>query len=188
MTRISIRTLSTAGLCLIHEYGTQKPSCRKDKLYNSWWRPEVVVYQLSTTLGSCFYTYPSVTIANLWVEPSSWSVSHCSNSSRTSGNGLALSTVSCPNKQTNKQTIKQTIAQFSIYTKPVNIHFCTIWLATQAQDILWYPLVCKTNWTRMRVVTFPAVIWPLKLHILSLAIHWFGIYCTNTIIHLSVGE
>ena len=111
MTSISIRTLSTAGLCLIHEYGTQKPSCRKDKLYNSWWRPEVVVYQLSTTLGSCFYTYPSVTIANLWVEPSSWSVSHCSNSSRTSGNGLALSTVSCPNKQTNKQTI----ALLSIY-------------------------------------------------------------------------
>ena len=29
-----------------------------------------------------------------------------------------------------------------VNTKPVNIHFCTLWLATRARDILLYPLVC----------------------------------------------
>ena len=32
-----------------------------------------------------------------------------------------------------------------VYTKPVNIHFRTLWLATQARDILHYPMVCKTQ-------------------------------------------
>ena len=48
----------------------------------------------------------------------------------------------------------------SIYTKPVNSVFHTLWLATQAQDILRYPLVCKTQWRRTRVITFPAEFWP----------------------------
>ena len=30
--------------------------------------------------------------------------------------------------------------------------------------ILWYPLVCKTQWMRMWVITFPAEFWPEKIH------------------------
>ena len=37
-----------------------------------------------------------------------------------------------------------------VYTKPVNIHSCALWLATQARDILSYQLVCKAKWQRTR--------------------------------------
>ena len=30
--------------------------------------------------------------------------------------------------------------------KPVNVYFCALSLATQAWNILWYPLVCKRHW------------------------------------------
>ena len=63
-----------------------------------------------------------------------------------------------------------------VHIRPVNIAFRALWLATQAWDIRHYPLVCKAQWTRARVIT---------IHFLSLAIHWFG---TNTIIHLHFGE
>ena len=41
----------------------------------------------------------------------------------------------------------------------MNIHFHRLWLATQAQDILWYPLVCKTKWTHVSN-HLPAELWP----------------------------
>ena len=63
-----------------------------------------------------------------------------------------------------------------IITKPVDIYFRTLWLATQARDILHYPLVCKTQWTRARVIAFPAEFWLMKFIYLSLAIHWLGKY------------
>ena len=42
--------------------------------------------------------------------------------------------------------------------------------------IVNHSLVCKTQWTHARVITFPAKFGPDKIHFLSLAIHWFGIY------------
>ena len=55
----------------------------------------------------------------------------------------------------------------SVYIRPVKSVFRTLWLATQAWDIRHYPLVCKAQWTRARVIT---------IHFVSLAIRWFGIY------------
>ena len=71
-------------------------------------------------------------------------------------------------KRTRKSTlyihcyspILRWIIFISIYTKPVNSVFHTFWLATQARDILHYPLVYKTQWRRTRVITFPAEFWP----------------------------
>ena len=57
-----------------------------------------------------------------------------------------------------------------VYTKPVNSVFYTLWLATQAQDILSTALQ-----EGVQVITFPAEFWPDKIYFLSLAIHWFGI-------------
>ena len=37
---------------------------------------------------------------------------------------------------------------------------------TQARDILHYPLVCKTQWTRARVITFPGEFWPDKIQMI----------------------
>ena len=66
-------------------------------------------------------------------------------------------------------------------TKPVNIYFLVVWLATQARDILWYLLVCKTQWTSTSNHPFQLNFDQIKLLFLSLVIHWFGIY-TKTII------
>ena len=68
-----------------------------------------------------------------------------------------------------------------VYTKPVNIYFLVVWLATQARDILWYLLVCKTQWTSTSNHPFQLNFDQIKLLFLSLVIHWFGIY-TKTII------
>ena len=72
-----------------------------------------------------------------------------------------------------------------VYTKLVNSVFRAFWLTTQARDILHYPLVCKTQRTRARVITFPAEFWPDKIHFFF---RWLftGLVYTNTIIHLSV--
>ena len=78
------------------------------------------------------------------------------------------------------------IHTYLVYIKPVTIHFRALWLATQARDILHYPLVCKTQWTRARVISFPAKFWPDKIHFYR----WLfsGLVYTNTIIHLSVSR
>ena len=57
-----------------------------------------------------------------------------------------------------------------VYTKPVNSVFRTLLLTTQARDILRYSLVCKTQWTRARVITFPAEFLPDKIQFLQLVI------------------
>ena len=58
------------------------------------------------------------------------------------------------------------------YTKPVSIHFHMFWLATQAQDILWYPLFAKQN----GCVSNHLPRWVLtdKIIFVVAAIHWFG--------------
>ena len=68
----------------------------------------------------------------------------------------------------------------------MNIHFRALWLATQARDILWYPLVCKTHLTRARMITFQ----PSFDKTIFFFCHWLftGLLYTKTIIHLSVGE
>ena len=63
-----------------------------------------------------------------------------------------------------------------VYTKPSNSVFHMLWLATQARDILHYPLVCKTQWMCAQIITLPAEFWLIKLHFMLLAVHWFGLY------------
>ena len=59
-----------------------------------------------------------------------------------------------------------------VYTKLANIHFRAFWLATQARDIHYISrLVCKTQWTRARVMSFPAEFWPDEFYFLFLYIH-----------------
>ena len=68
----------------------------------------------------------------------------------------------------------------SEHTKSVNITFHVLWLATQAWDILWYPLVFKTQWTRVQLIIFVAEFWADKIHVvLSLAIHCEGDYSSQ---------
>ena len=73
-----------------------------------------------------------------------------------------------------------------VYTKTINIRFRALWLATQARDILHYPLVCKTQWTRARVITFQ----PSFKQIKFIFYRWLftGLVYTSTIIRLRVGE
>ena len=83
--------------------------------------------------------------------------------------------------ETFPQCTWSTYSVILVYTKPVNIHFVALWLATQARDTHWILLVCKTQWTRARAsndqITF-------------IFCHWLftGLLYTNTMIHLSVGE
>ena len=75
---------------------------------------------------------------------------------------------------------------YLVYTKPVNIHFHTLWLATQVGDIH----LIFTQWTCVQIITFPAEFWPDYYYYFFC--HWLFtglVYCiyTRTIIHLSVG-
>ena len=46
------------------------------------------------------------------------------------------------------------------------------WLATQARNILWYSLVCKTKWRRLQEITFQRIFDLIKFVFLSLAIEF----------------
>ena len=59
----------------------------------------------------------------------------------------------------------------------MNINFHVLWLATQARNILWYPLVGKTRWTCDARTPFQPSSDPDKIHVFvtGYSLIWFGI-------------